>query len=113
MYSIIYTVISLIFIYIAFKLIDRYFPTKSTKNAIVLRKHTEDSFQTQLDSMGGGHNVNIKKFMLTIQGAKTLRIETVDIEKYNQAIIGQPIKVVKLWTRFTKHFIKFELELEL
>ena len=111
MQSIIYSLLATVFIFILFKLVDFYFPKKTTKKATILRKYTESYNVVTLDHAGNGHNVDMKRCLLTVLYTKNIQTETVNLDKYNRAAIGQKVYVVKLLSRFTNKLIKFELEL--
>ena len=95
MQSIIYAALATAFLFVLFKLIDVHFPKKTLKEATLLRKHTEAYSVPTMDHAGGGHNVSVQRCLFTVQYTKNIQTESVDMEKYSKAVIGQKIQVVK------------------
>jgi len=101
-------IIGILWLYLIFKMIDKYLPVRLRKKTTLITKHTEQAFGTAMDYSGIAHSVAHPRYLLTVGSNKEIQIEEVDVKTYSSAQVGKELEIVKVTTRFGKRLIKFE-----
>lgn len=111
MQFIIYLIVFFVLFYFVFKMIDFHLPKKVFKDVVLLRKHIESHMESKVDQAGHGLEFNVQRAMLTVESNEGIQTEVVSMESYSKAKVGQNVKIVKVISRFTKNFIRFDFEI--
>lgn len=104
---ILFAIIIVALLIIGFPVVDRFFATKIIVSGSIKSKHVEKS-QASMYCHSAGHSYDhdVQRYFLTIDEAGNTKINEVNLDQYNQALVGQAMKTVYQYGLLTHKLIK-------
>lgn len=106
MMHILFAIIIVAFLIISFPVVDRFFAKKIIITGNIKSKHVEKSQASMYcHSAGQSYAHDVQRYFLTVDEAGNTKVNEVNIDQYNQALVGQAMKTVYQYGLLTHKLI--------
>jgi hypothetical protein len=107
MMHILLAIIIVALLIISFPVIDRFFAKKITISGNIKSKHVEKSQASMYcHSAGQSYDHDVQRYFITIDESGNTKINEVNLDEYNKALVGQAMKTVYQYGLLTHKLIK-------